>query len=132
MINMVNKRSRLALRTKQRSQKTIILAGLGIIIILILLIKFGINLLVSFSVFISGNKNQPAANELFRQPFIAIPVLNPLPNATNSASIVVSGNSQTGLKIDLYVNNDLKDSVQADSNGIFLFFGNAFSGRQSN
>jgi hypothetical protein len=119
---MANRRSRLALRTKQRSQKTIILTSLGIIIILILLIKFGINLLVGFSVFIAGNKNQPAANtNPSASSFIAVPVLNPLLNATNSASIVVSGNSQTGLKIDLYINSNLKDSTQADNNGNFSF-----------
>jgi hypothetical protein len=116
------KRSRLALRTKKRSQKTIVLASLGIIVVLILLIKFGLNLLVGFSIFISGNKSQsPISANSSDNSFVAIPVLNPLPNATNSAKIIISGKSQNDKKIHLYINNDLKDSIQTDNNGNFAF-----------
>ncbi|MCL6096817.1 MAG: hypothetical protein M1444_04035 [Patescibacteria group bacterium] len=118
---MAYKKSRLALRTQKRTQKTIVLASLGIIIVLILLIKFGINLLVDFSVFIAGNKNQASINRNSSSNFIAVPVLNPLPTATNSAKIVISGKSQKDIKIDLYINSDLKDSAQTDKNGNFSF-----------
>lgn len=119
---MANRRSRLALRTEKRTKKTIVLASLGIIIILVLLIKFGISLLVGFSVFIAGNKNQLSASiNSSDSSFVAAPVLNPLPTATNSAKIVISGQAQADRKINLYVNNDLKDSAQTDKDGKFSF-----------
>lgn len=119
---MSKRRSRLTLKTERRTRKTIILTSLGIIIILILLIKFGVNLLVGFSVFLAGTKNQPSINTTSSgNTFIAPPVLNPLPNATNSAKIIISGKSQPDKTIGLYVNNDLKDTAPTDKDGNFSF-----------
>ena len=121
-MNMSKRRSRLTLRTERKTRKTIFLTSLGILIILILLIKFGINLLVGFSVFLAGTKNQTSTNaKSSGDTFIAAPVLNPLPNATNSATIVISGKSQSGKTIKLFINNDMKDTAQSDNNGNFSF-----------
>lgn len=119
---MPKRRSRLSLKTERRTRKTIILTSLGILIILILLIKFGVNLLVGFSVFLAGTKNQPSTSAgSSNSTFIASPVLNPLPSATNSANIVISGKSQSDKTIDLYINSDLKDTTQTDKDGNFSF-----------
>ena len=115
------RRSRLALRTERKTKKTIILASLGIIIVLFLLIKFGINALVGFSVFLAGNKTQTSSNSNNSVSFVSAPILNPLPQATNSAEILISGKTQANKTVDLYINNDQKDSTQADKDGIFLF-----------
>lgn len=119
---MSRRRSRLTLKTEKRTRKTILLTSLGILIILILLVKFGVNLLVGFSVFLAGTKNQTSTNSSSSSnSFIAAPVLNPLPNATNSANIIISGKSQSDKTINLYINNDLKDTTQTDKNGNFSF-----------
>lgn len=119
---MPKRRSRLTLKTEKRTRKTILLTSLGILIILILLIKFGVSLLVGFSVFLAGTKNQASTNSNSSEnTFIAAPVLNPLPNATNSAEIIISGKSQSDKTIKLYINNALKDTVQTDKNGNFSF-----------
>lgn len=118
---MSKRRSRLSLKTERRTRKTIILTSLGILIIVILLFKFGVNLLVGFSVFLAGTKDQVSTNLNSSSNFIAAPVLNPLPNATNSANIIISGKSQSDKKIMLYINNDLKDTTQSDKTGIFSF-----------
>ena len=119
---MSKRRSRLTLKTEKRTRKTIILTTLGILIILILLFKFGVNLLVGFSVFLAGTKSQTSTNSNSSgNAFIAAPVLNPLPSATNSAKIVISGKSQSDKTVNLYINNDLKDKIQTDKNGNFSF-----------
>ena len=116
------RRSRLALKTERKTKKTIILASLGIIIVLFLLIKFGLNLLVGFSVFLAGTKNQTvSSNNNSSLIFIPAPVLNPLPAATNSAQIIISGKTETNKTVDLYVNSDLKDTTQSDKDGNFFF-----------
>lgn len=119
---MSKRRSRLTLKTERRTRKTILLTSLGILIILILLIKFGVNVLVGFSVFLAGTKNQtPTNSKTSGDTFIAAPVLNPLPNATNSAAIIISGRSRSDKTIKLFINNDLKDTAQSDKNGNFSF-----------
>ncbi len=119
---MSKRRSRLTLKAEKRTRKTILLTSLGILIILILLVKFGVNLLVGFSVFLAGTKNQTSTSpNSSNNTYIAAPVLNPLPKATNSAMIVVSGKSQPDKTVKLYINGDLKDTVQSDKNGNFSF-----------
>jgi bacillopeptidase F len=119
---MSRRKSRLSVKTEKRTRKTILLTSLGILIILILLIKFGVNLLVGFSVFLAGTKNQASVNlNSSSNTFITAPVLDPLPNATNSANIIISGKSQPNKTINLYINNDLKDTAQSDKTGSFLF-----------
>jgi len=126
---MSKRKSRLSLKTERRTRKTILLTSLGILIILILLIKFGVSLLVGFSVFLAGTKNQTSTNTRSSgDTFIAAPVLNPLPSATNSAVIVISGRSESNKTVAIFVNNDLKDTTQTDKNGNFSFTQNLSAG----
>ncbi len=116
------RRSRLALKTEKKSKQTIILAGIGILIILFLLVKFGTSVLIGFSVFLGGTKAQTVdTNSNSSVTFIPAPVLNPLPNATNSAQVVVTGKAQAGKTVYLYINSSQQDSTQSDSNGNFKF-----------
>ena len=126
---MSTRRSRLSLKTEKRTRKTIILTSLGILLILFLLIKFGTNLLVGFSVFLAGSKNQASlGTNNSKTNFIAPPILNPLPSATNSAQIVISGKADKNTKINLYINDSQTDNTEADSNGNFFFTENLSAG----
>jgi bacillopeptidase F len=116
------RRSRLSKNFEKKSRRTIILSIVGIIIVLFLLFRFGIDMLVNFSTFISGSSNsqnpQGNSNQI---NYIAPPILNPLASATNSAQIVISGNASKDQTIDLYINNIQVDQIQTDKNGIFVF-----------
>ena len=91
--------------------------------------RFGTSLLVGFSVFLAGSKNQSSLNtNNSKTNFIAAPILNPLPSATNSAQIVISGKADKNTKIDLYVNDSQTDNTEADSNGNFFFTENLSAG----
>jgi hypothetical protein len=98
-----------------------ILSIIGIVVILFLLFKFGIDALVNFSVFISGNQNQATTTNPNQINYVAIPILNPLPSATNSAQIVISGASLKDYSIVLYINNSEVDQSNTDQNGKFHF-----------
>src|SRR5229473_308306 len=53
--------------------------------------------------------------------FIVQPSLDPLPTATNSAKIVVSGKGEEGSTINLYVNDSVTDKEDAGDDGTFKF-----------
>ena len=116
------RRSRLSKNFEKKSRRTILLSVIGILIVLFLLFKFGIDILVSFSSFISGSNNQQTSQGNSNQiNYIAPPILNPLVSATNSAQIVISGTASKNQTIDLFINNVQVDQIQSDKNGIFVF-----------
>lgn len=115
------RRSRLNKNTERKTQRTMILSIIGILVILFLLFKFGIDALVNFSVFISGSKNQATTQDSNQLSYVTVPTLNPLSQATNSAHIIITGQSTKNYSIILYVNNNNVDQVNADKNGGFVF-----------
>ena len=115
------RRSRLTKRTEKRTQKTIILSVLGIIIVLYFLFKFGVEMLINFSLFLSSTNKQQVATNSNSISFIPAPILNPLPTATNSAKVIISGTADKGKTILLYMNNTNVDQTTSDGNGNFNF-----------
>lgn len=117
---MARNRSRLSRRIVKQTQRNLILSILGIILTLFLLVKYGIPLLANFALFISNPKGD-IAQSVKGPNFISSPSLNPLPEATNSAQLKVSGIAQASSTIDLYLNDNIIDKTQADKNGGFSF-----------
>lgn len=123
------RKSRLSKNVEKRTKKTITLSIIGIVIVLFLLLKFGIEILVNFSLLLSGGKalqnSQADQNQI---SYIAPPILNPLPSATDSARIIISGKSSKNMTVILYINSANVDQVQTDNNGNFTFSENLNSG----
>lgn len=115
------RRSRLSKNFEKKSRKTLYLSIVGIAIVLFLLFRFGIDILVSFSSFISGSNNSQTTTTNNQINFIAPPILNPLIPATNSAQIVITGKALKGQKINLYLNGQGVDQIQTNNDGIFTF-----------
>ncbi len=118
---MKKSQSRLTRRLEKQSRKNLILSILGIFIVLVLLIKFGIPLLVNFSLFVSQTKSSSEPTKQNAASFINPPTLNPMPNATNSARITISGSASQNQTIDLYVNDSLIDKTSVNEDGNFSF-----------
>lgn len=114
------RRSRLNKYSDKKTRKTIFFNILGIIIILYLLFKFGVGLLINFSLFLSGSKDQGSTSQKTLS-YIAPPSLNSIPSATNSAQIVISGNSVKDSNIELFINNNKTDETQTNEKGEFSF-----------
>lgn len=115
---MTRKRSRLYRKIESESRKNLFLSILGIIAVLFLLVKFGLPLLVNFSLFLSGSKQTPSSTQS-SPDFLMPPQLDFLPTATNSANFTLSGKSQPNAVISFYLNDSLIDKIQADKNGNF-------------
>jgi len=122
------RRSRLTKNFEKKSRKTLFLSIVGILIVLFLLFRFGIDALVNFSSFISGSKGAPASTTTNQINFIAPPILNPLVPATNSAQIIITGKAAKDQTIDLYLNDSNIDQTQVDDNGNFSFHPNLKNG----
>lgn len=118
---MAKKRySRLSRRLESQSRNNLILSVLGIAVVLILLMKFGIPLLVNFSLFLSGQKKDESS-KVTSSMYLSPPVLDQTANATNSAEFIITGTGIDNGKIDLYVNDSLSNKKVAEDNGSFSF-----------
>lgn len=115
-------RSRLIRHLEKQSKKNLYLSILGIVLVIFFIFKLGIPLLVNFSLFVGGLKDKGDVSEnKVSNSFIAPPMLDPLPTATNSAQIVVSGNSINSKSIKLYLNDELVEKTNTDKDGKFEF-----------
>lgn len=113
-------RSRLSKRIEQKTKKNLTLSILGIILVALFALKFGIPFLVNFSLFLSGSKNKEEVR-IQNPSFIAPPVLASLPDATSSAKIAISGVTLKNRTINFYLNDELIDTVKAKDDGTFSF-----------
>lgn len=113
-------RSRLSRKLESKTKQSIILSFLGIIIVLGLIAKFGIPVLANVSFFLFEKKDtqdQSAKKTIFVSP----PELDALPNATNSAKLVVSGTGQEKQEIALYINGEFEDKTEVEDDKKFIF-----------
>ena len=114
-------RSRLSRRTEQKTKKNLLLSILGIILVILLIFKFGIPLLINMSLFLSGPKGAEVQSQNHNPSFIAPPILDPFPFATKSANIMISGVASRDQTIKLYINDSLVDSMKTKDDGTFSF-----------
>lgn len=110
--------TRLRRHEERRQRKRLFLSLIGIVGILVFLVVFGLRILVTFSLFIDkirGNSPQTQTQTNILLP----PTLHPLPEATNSAAVSVSGTGQSGLTLILYRNEAEAKRVQIATSGSF-------------
>lgn len=111
-------RSRLLRVQEGRERKRILISVLGIFAIIAFIVFFGLKLLVGFSLLvlrIQGASPTPAPS----QSILIAPVLNPLPEATNSASLTLTGSATGGTTLILYLNDSEEKKVSVPSDGTF-------------
>lgn len=109
--------SRLSRLETKKEKRRLVLAILGIVAILALVGIFGIKALIGFSVFVTkmqGNGPTPTPN----QTVILPPTLDPPPEATNTATIFVTGKGSPNLSLIVYLNDAQfkKTTVPTDGN----------------
>jgi len=106
---------------EQRTKKNLALNILGIFLIILLVLKFGIPFLVNLSLFLSGQKNNQVQTVIQDTTFIAPPVLDSFPEATSSANVVISGIASKDQTVNLYINGNLTDNIKTKDDGKFVF-----------
>jgi hypothetical protein len=114
-------KSRLRRKLEQRSKKTVLLTILGTIGIIAVLIMYGPSLLIQMSLLSSKVKSEDKNTQQEEQIYIAPPILDPQPSATNSATIIVTGQTTTGDEVKLYNNNEIVDVAKIKKDGSFAF-----------
>ncbi|MEK9178285.1 MAG: hypothetical protein AAB801_00730 [Patescibacteria group bacterium] len=113
---MAKKSSRLRKKLERKSRRNVLLSLLGISILGIFLLKLGIPFLSDVSYRI-GSLFQTQSNEQsLSDEFVSTPILNPLPEATNSAEVNISGSSLSGYEVLLYINGELDDREKVRNN----------------
>ncbi len=114
-------RSRLSRKLESKTKQSIFFTLLGTIIVLGLIAKFGIPVIAEVSFFLFENKNTQDQTAKKKQIFVSPPELDALPNATNSATITVSGAAQENQEITLYLNGKLEEKTFVEDSKRFTF-----------
>lgn len=115
-------RSRLRNKVKSTLYKNTIISIVVILVIVALVVFFGLKLLINFSLLLGRIKSIGEVPIDTQNEFMLPPSINPLPEATNSAVISISGiASQPGQTIELFLNDDRKTESLADNNSQFTF-----------
>jgi bacillopeptidase F len=79
---------------------------------------FGLKALIGFSLFVGrsqGNTPTPTPTKSVILP----PTLDPPPEATNTATIIMTGKGQPNLSLLIYINNSEFTSLSVPQNGVF-------------
>lgn len=116
---MAKRQSRLNRRIENKTKKNLYLSLIGIVLIFFILIKLGIPLLINFSLFIADRKDDSAQSLDSESSFIAPPILNPLPVATNSAKVAISGIANKDQTVRIYANDAIADETEVKNDGTF-------------
>lgn len=112
-------RSRLMRRIEKTSRRNLVFSLLGIVILVFAVFKIGIPLLAQFSLFLGNLGNSAPETETEKTIFIQAPRLEPLPIATNSGSIKITGISLPEKEVETHINEELIGKATADKNGKF-------------
>lgn len=101
-------------------KKRLVWAISGSLALAIFIFIFGLKLLVSFSLLVD-KLHGPAPAEKQSQSLILPPVLDALPESTNSATITITGKGDPGMKIVFYIDEEESTNLPVESDGTFAF-----------
>ena len=122
LIRMVRSRLRYYQDKKERKQIFFTLAGIVGVVLFVAL--FGVKLLVGFSLFVDKLRGATPLSQQQTQIVLLPPQLDPLPTATYSAQMNVSGKVKGDVTILLFVNEEQTDRTKPEnSQGAFAFKG---------
>ena len=94
------------IRHEERIQRKRLIVALGCMIgLIIFLFMFGLKILVGFSIFVDRMRGNPPQQPQTRE-LILPPTLDILPQATNSASVALTGKGDPGRTIALYIDDE--------------------------
>src|SRR3989344_4455216 len=109
---------------RKREKDSLRQAGKYILLTLVtlfLVVKFGLPSLIRLAAFIGDLKSSSQPIEKTDNLAPAAPTLLPLPEATNSAKIAITGYAETGATIKLSRGGMIVEKTIADSDGNFAF-----------
>ncbi|MCR4329943.1 MAG: hypothetical protein NUV65_05370 [Candidatus Roizmanbacteria bacterium] len=110
----------------RRKHTNTILISLVVIIVFVIagyfFLYYGLGQIINYAFLLRPSKTNTVNTEKQQSPQILVdPVLQDLPYATNSASIVISGTTTSEQTVDFFQNSEKIDSIKADFEGNFAF-----------
>jgi len=93
----------------------------GIIALFLFFAIFGVKILVGFSLLVDKFRGSSPKDQTQTQVIILPPQLDPLPSATNSSTLTISGEAKGDVTILLYVNDEQSLRTKIQENGSFRF-----------
>lgn len=111
--------SRLRKFEEQRLKRRLFLSIVGSIGILLFLGLFGLKILESFSLFIDTLHGATPQSKDISSSLLLPPTLNALPEATNSASLTITGIAKPDTTLILYVNEKESGKTTVGKDGTF-------------
>lgn len=102
---------------EKKAKKKLTLALLGTIAILSFFGLFGVKMLVGFSLLVDKLRGTPT--QQISQTLLLPPILDPLPVATKSATLTITGRAAENTDIIIYVNESEHKRVTVKSDGTF-------------
>lgn len=118
--NMNSRRSR---TVDKQMKKQLILSGIGIVILLFLIFKYGIVVIQSIGNFSSSLQQPETSNSSTQntpQAVLRPPQLDTIPQATKNPTITITGTaSDTGGSVQIYVNDNLAKTVSVSGDSSF-------------
>lgn len=112
--------SRLANVQNRRNVRSAYLFGFLTIVVLVLLFVFGLPLMVRFADFLGNIRGSSRPIEVNDKTPPAPPRFDNLPDFTKESRLELSGSSESGAKVEVFVNGDKKETTAGDS-GEFTF-----------
>lgn len=112
--------SRLRHFEEHRQERKIVGALAGIFAIFVFLAFFGIKILTGFSLLVDNIRGSTTTQQT-QQQLILPPELDPLPIATNSATLTVTGKGTADLTVILYINDMDTKKMTVGKDGTFKF-----------
>lgn len=103
---------------ERRQKRRLTIAVVGMVGIIAFFVLFGVKLLVGFSLLVDRLRGNTPAQQT-TQTLLLPPVLDPLPAATKSASLTITGTGTDGTNVVLYVNEREEEKVTVEKNGTF-------------
>lgn len=110
--------SRLRRYEDRKFKKRLIWALGGSVALVVFIFIFGLKLLVGFSLLLD-RLHGASPTEKQSQSLILPPILDPLPEATNSATITITGKGDPGMKIVFYIDEEESTNLPVESDGTF-------------
>jgi hypothetical protein len=112
--------SRLYRSQEKKLTKKLFLTIVGSLGLVIFIAIFGIKILINFSLFIDKIRGNSENNILSTSSLILPPTLDPLPIATNSAVLSITGHGKNGLGVTVFLNGKEYRKLKIDENGTFF------------
>lgn len=113
-------RSRKNYRLEKETKRNLYLILGGVAILLLIIFTVGSNLLVNISLFVENDPNISQATDT-KTSVVAQPNIDPLPRATNSAQLTISGSAYSGNNVLLYINGKNTKKTKIEQDGTFIF-----------